>query len=324
MHPEQETSAVKRSRKTCLLFPGQGAQFVGMGKELCEEFEAARRTFGRASEVLGRDIADICFNGPEHMLKRTDICQPAILTTSIAALNAVRDACDDEFSPAVCAGLSLGEYSAHVAAGAIGLEEAVTLTAARGSYMQQACEINPGTMYSVMGLEAGEVENICRELREEGGSVWPANYNSPTQLVISGEESAAAEAARLCGEKGARRTIQLKVAGPFHTPLMAPAAERLRDKLADVDRRPGRPAVIPNVSATPDKTAEEIKDSLAAQVTRPVKWVQSIEWCREENISRFLEIGPGKVLTGLLRRIDRSLSCTPLLSPPDIRKICSG
>ncbi len=310
----------KNARKIGFLFPGQGAQFVGMGKEIYSEFSAVRDVFGQASDALGYDLAEKCFTGPEETLTRSDICQPAILTTSIAALTALNEIAGEALSPSVYAGLSLGEYSALVAAGQLGLESAVKLTAARGKFMQEACDINPGTMYSILGLESGAVENVCNIIRENGGLVWAANYNSPTQLVISGEAEAAGQAAEMCTEKGAGRTIELKVAGAFHTPLMQPAADNLAKALKQETFSPGSSPVLSNVGAIPHGSAAQVRDMLARQVTEPVKWVQSVEWCREKGITEFIEIGPGKVVSGLIRRIDRSMKSTPVLSPESINK----
>ncbi len=307
------------NEKVGILFPGQGAQFVGMGEDLCAEFGVARETYERASAALGYDIAEICFKGPSHDLMRTDICQPAILTTSIAAYRALEEVRDGELVPAACAGLSLGEYSALVAAGAIDLERAVELTAARGALMQQACDVNPGTMYSVIGLDAGDVEKICLQLRDGGAAVWTANYNSPSQQVISGGEDAVSEAAELCEQAGARRVIRLDVGGAFHTPLMEPAASGLEARLAETEFRRCRFPVVSNVRARPYGAPGGIRDLLKEQVTRPVRWAQSMEWCRGAGIGTFAEVGPGKVLSGLLRRIDRSLDCTSVLSPQSLR-----
>ncbi|MFP4176655.1 MAG: ACP S-malonyltransferase [Planctomycetota bacterium] len=294
--------------ETVFMFAGQGAQEIGMGVNVAEEYEVAREVFDRAADTIDVDLLAICREGPEDELARTDICQPAILTVSIALLRAFESETGDA-RPLAAAGLSLGEYSALVAAGVIPFEQAVKLTRARGQYMQQACEANPGTMCSVIGLEAEEVHTACTEVRDSGGQVWPANYNSPSQVVISGESDAVTQAAELCDERGARRTIGLNVAGAFHTPLMQPAAEKLAEKLDDIDLSAPEFPVLANVTGSPAEKAGEIRDLLKRQVTSPVRWNESMQWCRERGGERFYEFGPGRVLRGLLRRIDRGASC---------------
>lgn len=296
---------------TVLLFAGQGAQEVGMARHLPEASEAAAEVFDIASDSIDVDMREVCFAGPEQRLNRTDMCQPAILTVSIALLRALEEELDSPLSPLAAAGLSLGEYSALVAAGALSLPDAMRLTHARGTYMQQACDANPGTMFSIISLEDQQVEEACRRVREEeDGRVWPANYNCPGQVVISGEEDAAARAAELCTEAGARRAIQLKVAGAFHSPLMQPAADKLEEKLQQTPfTQPDYP-VLANVTGDPVEDPDQIRDLLARQVTSPVRWSASMNWCVEQGAEKFIELGPGRVLRGLLRRIDRSLDCT--------------
>jgi len=293
-----------------LLFPGQGAQTIGMGRALAEAFPVARETFRAANAALGFELDRLCFEGPIEDLSRSDNAQPAILTASVAALRALERACAPLPPPAGGAGLSLGEYTALTAAGAIEFEQAVRLVRARGRFMQEACEAAPGAMYSIIGLEDSLVEQACDEARREtGAGVWPANYNSPGQLVISGEEQPAMLAAQKCTETGARRAIRLKVAGAFHCPLMRPAARKLRAELALVDlRRPAFP-VVANVTGLPAREPDEIRDLLVRQVTEPVRWVQCVRWLIGRRVGQFYEVGPGRVLQGLLRRIDPSKRC---------------
>jgi len=295
---------------TGLLFPGQGAQKPGMGRDLVEAYPAARRAFEQANRALGFELDRVCFDGAPEELARSDIAQPAILTASIAALRAVEEELGQPLAAAAAAGLSLGEYTALVAAGSLEFPDAVRLVHRRGLFMQQACEANPGVMYSVLGLSDEQVEAACAEARQRtGGKVWPANYNCPGQLVISGEEEAARAAAELCSQAGARRAVRLKVAGAFHTPLMAPAAERLGEELERVQFRPPAFPVISNVTARPASGPEEIARLLLEQVTSPVRWTASMRRLLEGGVRQFLEIGPGQVLRGLLRRIEPACQC---------------
>ena len=307
-----------------LLFPGQGAQTPGMCKSVIEEFPAAREVLQRADEALDIPLETICMEGPEERLKRTDVSQPAILAISMAVLEAVRAEGADLSDATVvgAAGLSLGEYTALTAAGSMELEEAVRLVSRRGSYMQEACDQNPGTMYSIIGLDAEDVEKACEQAREttEKG-VWPANYNCPGQIVISGDVDAAAEAAELCQERGARRAIQLKVAGAFHSEFMEPAAEKLYAELKRTDFTAPTYPVVSNVTAQPGEGPEEIRELLRRQLTSPVRWQEGMEWFLEHDVNQFYEIGPGRVLRGLLRRIDRDADCTSVRDADGVRQM---
>jgi len=286
------------------LFPGQGAQYAGMGKSLYDRFSAARETFEAANRALNFDLAKICFDGPESELMRTDISQPAILTCSIAALKAMGNPpCD------AAAGLSLGEYTALVCARALDFEEAVLLVYDRGSYMQQACDENPGTMASIIGLEDTKVEEAVRQA-SKAGVVAAANYNSPGQVVVSGEKKAVDEACRIASEMGAKRAITLNVAGAFHSPLMEPARRKLEQRLADVQIEPPGLTVVSNVTGQAARTPDEIRDLLARQVTSSVRWTDCVRTLVSLGCGEFIEIGPGKVLTGLLRRIAPEAAAT--------------
>jgi [acyl-carrier-protein] S-malonyltransferase len=306
---------------TVLLFAGQGAQEIGMGVDVMNEYDVAAETFERASAAIDVDLMDVCINGPEEKLARTDICQPAILTVSIALLHALEDELDRPVGPIAGAGLSLGEYSALVASGALSFGDAVKLTRARGQFMQEACDANPGTMYSIIGMEDSQIEDACSHIRDEGGDVWPANYNSPQQVVISGALQAAQEAAELCEERGARRAIQLDVAGAFHSPLMQPAADKLLKQLDNTTFDEPEYPVVANVTGKPVDSVERIRKLLGEQVTSPVQWCGSMHWCAEAGARQFIEIGPGRVLRGLLRRINRELDCSSVNNLDSLQKI---
>jgi len=304
-----------------LLFPGQGAQTVGMGRDVFDRYSAARQAFAEASAAVGVDMEKVCFEGPEEDLNRTDLCQPAVLTVSIAVLRALEQEFGRRPAAVAAAGLSLGEYGALVAAGALGFQDAVRLVYARGRYMQDACEASPGAMYSVIGLADAQVEEACRTVRRQGGGVWPANYNSPGQLVISGEEQAAKRAADLCVETGARRTLRLNVAGAFHSPLMQPAAGRLAEMLRQTRFSAPRFDVIANVTAEPVGSPDQIGGLLTRQVTSPVRWADSMRRCIALGARGFVEVGPGRVLRGLLKRIAPSMACR---SVGNVEEVCAA
>jgi len=305
--------------KIGLLFPGQGAQEVGMGKALAEAGAAARRVFHAANEELGLELDRICFEGPAEELGRSDVAQPAILTMSVAALRAMGEAAGAPPPAAAAAGLSLGEYTALVAAEALDFRQAVRLVRYRGRFMQEACQANPGTMFSIIALEDAQVEEACRLARAQtGGGVWPANYNSPGQLVISGGKDAAAAAAELCTAMGARKTVELKVAGAFHTPLMQPAADMLAPMIEELDlRRPAFP-IVANVSGRPTADPAEMRRLLIRQVTEPVRWVDCQRALVALGIGRCYEVGPGHVLRGLLKRTEEGCPCLGVSTPQDV------
>lgn len=283
------------------VFSGQGAQFVGMGRDLAEAFPACADLYARANEALGFDLRKICFEGPEEALTRSDYCQPAIFTTSAACLAALEQRGKDR-SPLALAGLSLGEWTALYAGGAIGFEDGLRALEARGRFMQEACEQNPGGMLSVMGLSLESLEEIGRET-----GMTVANINSEQQIVLSGPAASVPAAETLASERGARRTVALKVAGAFHSPLMQPARERLAETLATVPFRAPETPVLSNVLGGPHgRSGDEIREAMLRQVTEPVQWVDCVRWMSDHGVDGYVELGPGKVLTGLIRRIDKS------------------
>ena len=287
-----------------LLFPGQGSQEVGMGKDLIENSPAARDVFAAADRALGFEVSRYCFEGPEEELRRTEIQQPALLTTSIALLRALAEGGPVE--PAFVAGHSLGEYSALVASGAMDFEDAVRVVNARGRYMQEAVAEGRGAMAAVLGCGADEVSAICARVAEEtGGVVSPANYNSPQQTVIAGDADAVAAACESALEKGAKKVVDLPVSAPFHCALMAPAAEKLKVEIEGVSFQAPSPPVVTNVEATPNADAERIPELLVSQVTGSVRFTEMIQRLKADGVTHFLEVGAGRVLSGLLARIDR-------------------
>ena len=290
-----------------LLFPGQGSQEVGMGRDVFEASAAARAVFEAADAALGFPLSKLCFDGPEDELVRTEIQQPAILTTSIALLRALEE--QGPVRPAVVAGHSLGEYTALVAAGAVDFEDAVRLVHARGRFMQEAVPEGRGAMAAVMGCDPDVVVAACDHARVATGcAVSPANFNGPAQTVISGEGVAVEAACTRARQEGAKRAVVLDVSAPFHCELMAPAAQKLSLELARVRFAEPRVPVVTNVEASRCADPQRFASLLEEQVTAPVRFTEMITRMAEEGVDRVLEIGPGRVLTGLVARIDRSLA----------------
>ena len=293
--------------KVAFVFPGQGSQKVGMGREVYDASEAARVVFDKADAALGEPLSHLCFEGPEEDLKLTANTQPAVLVTAVAILRAF----DEPFE--VVAGHSLGEYAAHVAAGTLELTDAVKLVRNRGQYMQDAVPVGRGAMAAVLKAERAVVERVCRET---SGIVEPANFNSPQQIVIAGEADAVQAAARKLRETGARAT-DLPVSAPFHSSLMLPAEERLREDLARVTfSDPSQPVYV-NVDGLPVQDAESARDALVRQVSRPVRWEDSVRAMIADGVTLFVEVGPGRVLSGLVARIDRGVGRVSVQSPSD-------
>jgi [acyl-carrier-protein] S-malonyltransferase len=291
--------------KIAFIFPGQGSQTVGMGKELYEKYPIARRTFDEADEALGYKLSQVCFEGPEEQLRLTEITQPAILAVSIAALRVIEGRVP---KPSFVAGHSLGEYSAHVASGTMTFADALRTVRQRGKYMQQAVPVGVGTMAAILGMELEKVSAVCRDAAQ-GEVCAPANINSPEQIVISGNTAAVERGTKLADERGAKRAKVLPVSAPFHCSLMKPAQDRLEADLNALRTQKPVYPVVCNVEATFVSDEIRARETLVAQVTGAVKWEQSMRLLIENGVQTFVEIGPGKVLCGLMRQIDRSKTC---------------
>ena len=295
------------------LFPGQGTQEVGMGKALVEASPAAREVFARADAALGFSISKLCFEGPIEQLTLTEHAQPAIVTASIAALAALREAVPNLAVPAFAAGHSLGEYSALVASGALAFEDAVRLVNLRGRAMQEAVPPGRGAMAAIMGGDADAVTALCAEAAA-GDVLSPANFNAPGQIVVSGTAEAVARAVELAGTRKLK-AIPLKVSAPFHCALMLPAARAVDTALASIPLAPLAFPVVANVTAEPNRDAGSVRSLLVRQIDGPVRWEQSIAFMAEAGVTRALEIGPGKVLAGLVKRIDKRIGVSACFDP---------
>lgn len=300
--------------KIAFLFPGQGAQTVGMGKELAASLPAAREFFERADEILGYELSKLCFEGPADQLDSTIHSQPALFVTSLAALESLRrDSPDIVLSCQAAAGLSLGEYTAMVFAGAMDFETGLKVVQQRGKAMQAAADATPSGMVSVLGLERVQVESICQQVHSEGDFLRVANLLCPGNIVVSGTQSACERVPELADAAGAMKTIPLAVAGAFHTEIMKPADEKLAQALEGTEIQPPQIPVVSNVDAQPHSDPAEIRDLLIRQVLQPVRWEDSMRYLLDQGFDEFYEIGPGKVLRGLLKRIDRKVPCHSVL-----------
>ena len=311
------TSKIATS-KIAFIFPGQGSQAVGMGKYLAEKYPIARQTFEEADDALGCKLSQVCFEGPEEQLKLTEITQPAILTTSVAALRVLEGVIP---RPSFVAGHSLGEYSAHVAAGTLTFADAVLTVRNRGKYMQEAVPVGVGAMAAILGMTLDKVNDIAKDAAQEE-VCEVANINSPEQVVLSGNAGAVNRAITLATERGAKKAVSLPVSAPFHCSLMQPAQDRLAADLAALSfQRPSCPVVC-NVDAAPVTAADTARDTLIRQVTATVKWEPSIRLLIDidKGAGLFVEVGPGKVLWGLMRQIDRSKTCTTVGDEASLQK----
>ncbi|MGZ3513418.1 MAG: ACP S-malonyltransferase [Thermodesulfobacteriota bacterium] len=299
------------------IFPGQGSQYVGMGKELCENFRSAKEIFEEADDSLHISISELCFKGPEEALKLTENTQPAVLTTSIAALKVLQD--EKGLTPQFTAGHSLGEYSALVASGALAFSEAVKIVNLRGKFMQEAVPVGEGAMAAVLGMEREEVEKLCEEV-SSGEVLSPANFNCPGQIVIAGHSKAVERAIARIKQEG-KKAVPLPVSAPFHSPLMKPAGERLEKALQEISMGELKIPVVTNVEAEINSSKERVRGLLVAQVSSPVRWEESMRKMIAEGIEEVMEIGPGKVLSGLMKRIDNRVETRNIEDLQTLKKI---
>jgi len=303
--------------KTAFLFPGQGAQAVGMGAALATQYPVARDTFAEANDAVGFDLTKICFAGPAEDLALTENTQPAILTHSIAALRAFAAAGGDVARCDFVAGHSLGEITALVAAGSLSFADGVRLVHARGRFMSEAVAPGDGAMAAIIGLDRMQIEEVCGAA---GGEVWPANFNSPEQTVIAGRTPAVEAAIAAATAAGAKKAVRLVVSGPFHTPLMVPAGEQLAAVLATTEMQLPRCPLINNAEAAPLTEPEAIRASLVRQIASPLLWVESVHRLAQEGVSEAYEFGPGRVLAGLIKRIERGISVNSIGDPESLAK----
>ena len=300
------------------IFPGQGSQYAGMGKDLVDNFPVARLLFEEANDALGFDLASLCYNGPEDDLKLTANTQPAILTASVAALRVLET--ETGLSPAFAAGHSLGEYSALVCADALSFADAVVTVRQRGTFMQEAVPVGTGSMAAILGLDLERLDAVCSDAAQ-GEVVSPANYNSDGQVVIAGHTEAVARAVELSKERGAKRAMLLPVSAPFHCSLMAAAGERLADVLADIPVNEMALPIVTNVEATPNQEASRVRDLLVRQVCAPVRWRETIACMVGLGVERYVEVGPGKVLAGLVKRMAKGSTIQNVQNVADVKAL---
>lgn len=315
---KEERARVAEKAKVAFVFPGQGSQYVGMGKELFDQFDAARRVFVEAEEALALPLSRLCFSGPEAELKLTEYTQPAILTVSIAVLRVLQ--AESPVAPLCVAGHSLGEYSALVSVGALAFGDAVKVVRERGRLMQEAVPAGEGLMAVVLGLGAEDVRAICGETGQ-GEVVAPANFNGGGQIVIAGSRQAVLRTMAAARARGAKRVLELPVSAPFHCSLMRPAADGLEHVLADVTVKPFSVGVVTNVEAAVNLDHARVKPLLVEQTVRPVRWEESVKLLERMGCTRVLEIGPGRALSGLIKRISPGVRAESVESPQDLKKI---
>jgi [acyl-carrier-protein] S-malonyltransferase len=304
-------------KPTAFIFPGQGSQYVGMGKELFENFSVAKRVFEEADDALHFSVSSLCFKGPEDALKLTENTQPAILTTSVGALRVLE--AEKGMTPQFTAGHSLGEYSALVASGALSFPEAVKTVRLRGKFMQEAVPVGEGAMAAVLGMEREQIEEIC-EACSSGEVLAPANFNCPGQIVIAGHSKAVERAIERI-KQGGKKAVLLPVSAPFHSALMKPAGERLEKALEEISVRDLKIPVVTNVEAEVNHSKDRVKGLLVAQVSSPVRWEESMRKMIDKGVEQVLEIGPGKILSGLMKRIDHRIETKNLEDLQTLNKI---